>query len=253
MSGLAEDLAAHLDPVVLARRLEMQPDPWQARVLRSSAQRLLMLTSRQSGKSTVGALMATHTAVYDPGALVLMLSPSQRQSQELFRKAMGFYRAMGRPVAPKSENELSLTLESGSRIVSLPGGEGTIRGFSAVRLLLVDEAARVEDATYYAARPMVAVSEGRIVLMSTPAGKRGFFYDHVQNPEPEGWAVERVPAAECPRLSPAFLAAERRTLGEYHYTQEYELAFVDDVMAVFAERWVSAAFSREIEPLWRTD
>ena len=61
----------------------------------------------------------------------------------------------------------------------LPGGEDTVRGFSGVRLLIVEEAARVPDETYFASRPMVAMSGGRIILMSTPAGRRGFFFEHL--------------------------------------------------------------------------
>jgi hypothetical protein len=52
--------------------------------------------------------------------------------------------------------------------VGLPGTEATIRGFSAVSLLLVDEAARCSDELYLAIRPMLAVSDGTLWLMSTP-------------------------------------------------------------------------------------
>jgi hypothetical protein len=53
--------------------LAKAPDPW---FLRSAAPRILLNCSRQSGKSTVTALLAAHTALYQPGALVLLLSPT---------------------------------------------------------------------------------------------------------------------------------------------------------------------------------
>ncbi len=106
-------------------------------------------------------MLAVHVATYEPGSLVLLLSPSQRQSAELLRMALAFYRSLGRPVASEAENAMSLTLESGSPIVSLPGSEGTVRGFSGVRLIVVDEAARVPDELYVAVRPMLAVFGGR--------------------------------------------------------------------------------------------
>ncbi len=84
---LATDLAAALDPVRLARRMSVEPDPWQATLLRSTAPRVTINASRQVGKSTVTGILAAHTALYDPGALTLLLSPSLRQSSELFRKA----------------------------------------------------------------------------------------------------------------------------------------------------------------------
>src|SRR5581483_3403311 len=132
--------------------------------------------SRQAGKSSVTAVLAVHVAVYQPGSLVLMLSPAQRQSAELFRKAIDVYRALGRPVPASSETVLRLELENGSRIVALPGKESTIRGFSGVKLLAIDEAARVPDELYLAVRPMLAVSGGRIIALSTPFGKRGWWH-----------------------------------------------------------------------------
>jgi hypothetical protein len=70
---LARDLALALDPVLLARRAGIDPDPWQAEVLRSTAPRRLLNCSRQSGKSTVAAVRAVHVALYEPGSLVLLL------------------------------------------------------------------------------------------------------------------------------------------------------------------------------------
>jgi hypothetical protein len=199
----------------------------------------------------VSAILAVWVALFEPGALILLLSPSMRQSQELFRKCLSVYRALGRPVASEAENTMSLELENRSRIVSLPGGETTTRGYSGVRLLLVDEAARVPDESYYSARPMVGVSGGRIVLMSTPAGRRGAFYHTVQ--DPTGWEVVRVPASDCPRLSQAFLDEERRTMGDLRFSEEYELQFIDDETSIFGEDTIAAAFDNTIEPLFEED
>jgi len=74
--ALAQDLRMALDPVQLACATGLNPDPWQERLLRSSAPRVLLNCSRQAGKSTMAAALAVHTALYDPGALVLLLSPS---------------------------------------------------------------------------------------------------------------------------------------------------------------------------------
>src|SRR5215204_1452765 len=158
--SLASDLRLALDREAFARELGIVPDGWQGDFLRSSADRVLLNCSRQSGKSTMSAVMALHRALYHPGSLVLCLAPALRQSQELFGKGLGFYRDLGRPVAPQGERKLSLELENGSRIVTLPGSEKTIRGFSGTSLLVLDEAARVEDELYFAVRPMLAVSGG---------------------------------------------------------------------------------------------
>jgi hypothetical protein len=177
----------------------------------------------QAGKSTTVALAALIYALYHPGTLVLLLSRSLWQSTELFRKVLQFYRRLKSPLRERcSAHELVLTTRS--RIVSLPCQGDTIRGFSHVDMLVIDEAARVPDDLYRAVRPMLAVSGGRLLCLSTPNGKRGFFYDAWAHGGPE-WTRIEVPARDVPRISPAFLAEERRCLGESYYRQEYECSF----------------------------
>ncbi len=243
--ALAADLAIALDPVRLAERASLCPDPWQAKVLRSTAPRLLLNCSRQSGKSTVTGVLATHTALYEPGSLILLLSPTLRQSQELFRKCLDVYRAADRPVPPETESALRLELENGSRIVSLPGKEGSIRGFSGVRLIVVDEAARVPDDLYYSVRPMLAVSGGRLAALSTPFGTRGWWYEAWRGEEP--WERYEVRARDCPRIPAEFLEEERRNLGEWWFKQEYECEFLEAISQAFRREDVDAAFGEEVQ------
>src|SRR5687767_6697694 len=104
---LATDLALALDPVRLAQAAGFAPDPWQVGVLRSASPRVLLNCSRQSGKSTTTGVLAVHTALFQPGSLVLLLSPTLRQSQELFKKCLQVYRAVGRPVPAEAETALT--------------------------------------------------------------------------------------------------------------------------------------------------
>jgi len=249
VNTLATDLALALDPVRLAVRANVVPDPWQAEVLRSTAPRMLLNCSRQSGKSTTTGVLAVHTALYEPGALVLLLSPSLRQSQELFKKCLDTYRVAGRPVPADAESALRLELANGSRIVSLPGTEVSVRGFSKVRLLVIDEAARVEDSLYTSVRPMLAVGAGRLVAMSTPFGKRGFFHREWTEGG-EGWQRVEVPASMCPRIPAAFLDEERRALGPWWFRQEYLCEFSDTTDSLFGSDEVRAAITSDITPLF---
>jgi hypothetical protein len=213
------------DPALILADAGKKPDPWQAELLRGSDDNAILCCSRQAGKSSVAAALALKYALLRPDSLVLLLSPTLRQSSELFKdKVQRLYQALGRPVAVSQESALQMALANGSRVVSLPGDEGTIRGYSGVRLLVIDEAARVPDDLYRAVRPMLAVSGGRLVVMSTPYGQRGWFYRewHAETP----WNRVRVTAEQCPRISPEFLAEERRALGEDWFRQEYLVEFV---------------------------
>jgi hypothetical protein len=212
--------------VELMKSLGMTPDGWQMDLLRSQARRLLLCCSRQSGKSTTTAILSLHHALYPPAGkptLTLLLSPSQRQSSELFRKVLTYYRQLSRPEPSIEENKLSLELSNGSRIISLPSSEETIRGYSGVTLLVVDEAARVPDELYRSVRPMLATSAGRLVCLSTPFGKRGFFHEEWMSERV--WERIRIPAEMCPRIPADFLAEERLSLGEMYFRQEYGCEF----------------------------
>jgi phage FluMu gp28-like protein len=208
---------------------------------------VILNCTRQWGKSTVTA-KAVHAAVTWAQRLTLVVSPSARQSSEFVRKAEGFVRQLGMRVRGDGDNEISVAFDNGSRIVGLPGTEDTVRGFSAVNLLLVDEAARVSDELYVAVRPMVAVSSGTMWLMSTPRGKRGFFYETWQDAGAE-WERVQVTAEECPRIPRGFLEEERRTMGEQAYQQEYGCAFSDTVTAMFDRDLLDRAITREFAPL----
>jgi hypothetical protein len=247
---LREDLRLALDRSAFARALGLEPDPWQERLLRSGSDRVLLNCCRQSGKSTMTGLIALHRALYHPGSLTLCLAPALRQSQELFGKVLSFYRDLGRPVSPQAERKLSLELENGSRIITLPASEKTIRGFSGTSLLVLDEAARVEDSLYFAVRPMLAVSGGALMMLSTPHGKRGVFYEEWTGGH--GWERYEVPASECPRITEEFLDEERSSLPPFIYRQEYECSFEETEDQVFTTDLIDRAVTDEVQPLFGT-
>lgn len=246
---VAQDLALALDRVEFARAVGIEePDVWQKKLLRSEAPRVLLNIARQLGKSTTSAVLAFHKALYRPGSLVLILAPSERQAKELFSKVAAFYREMGHEVPADSSRKLGMVLENGSRIEALPGSEKTIRGFSGVDLLILDEASRIDDALYFSVRPMLAISGGQLLMLSTPYGKRGVFFEEWTGGA--GWERYEVTASECPRISPAFLAEERAALPDRVYRQEYECSFEETEDQVFSYDDVKGAISEEVTPLF---
>jgi hypothetical protein len=257
---IRDDLMLALDRCAFARSVGLaQLDPWQERLLRSPSDRILLNISRQAGKSTMAALIALHRALYDPGSLVLILAPPERQAKELFSKAAGMYRisaAVGHPIPSESYRKLGIELANGSRIEALPGTERTIRGYSGADLLILDEASRVDDDLYFAVRPMLAVSGGTLIMLSTPWGKRGIFYEgwigssEAGSSSGAGWERYEVPASQCPRITEAFLAGERRALPARVFRQEYQCSFEDIEDAVFAYEDVQAAISDNVTPLF---
>jgi hypothetical protein len=223
-----------------ATQLGFVADGVQAELLGGRVKRGILNCTRQWGKSSVAAVRALHRAVFSPGSLVLVMSPSLRQSGEFVGKVKGMLRQLRLPVKGDGVNALSCVLDNGSRIVGLPGVEGTMRGFSGVDLLIVDEAARVGDEQYYAALPMLAVKDGDLWLMSTPFGARGFFWREWQQGG-EGWKRVMVKGEDCARISQGFLAEMREKMGEEWFAQEFCCEFAEGEGVVFREEWLERA------------
>jgi hypothetical protein len=232
-SDLGRDLRRALDPAQLLRVVGMTADEWQELLLRERPRRALVLCARQVGKSTAAAAAALHEAIYNPAALILMISATQRQSGELLRRARLLLGALP-GVGVVSETTMMIELRNGSRILSLPATEDTIRGYSAVALIVLDEAARVPDELYFSLRPMLATSDGRLLALSTPNRQRGWFYEAWSSDQP--WIRTKVTAAECPRISPAYLAEERQNMTAAFYASEYECEFGDTIDTVFSHQ-----------------
>jgi hypothetical protein len=234
-----------LDPVRFAAACGITCDPWQADVLRSDSRRALLLCSRQSGKSTVTALAGLHVALFS-GGLVVIVSPSQRQSGEMIRTIRGFAVHLGLLLA--GESVLKLEFDNGGRIIALPGSEKTVRGLAGASLVVIDEASRVEDELLAAVRPMLATTNGRLIALTTPAGRRGWFYEAWHSDT--DWLRIKVSASDCGRISAEFLREELKVLGAQRFSEEYQLAFVDSNEAVFPSDIIAAAFTDTVRPLW---
>src|SRR5262249_9438768 len=137
--------------------------------------------------SFVSACASLWVSIFEAPALVMLVSPSQRQSSELFRTVMNYYKQLSDAPPLINESVLRAEFANGSRIISLPGSGVTTRGYSKASLIVIDEAARVEDDLIAALRPAMAVSEGggRLICLSTPFGRRGFFFESWEHGGPE--------------------------------------------------------------------
>lgn len=240
------------DPVTFAELAVGGPlDDWQRRAIRSTAPRQIILACRQSGKSTTTALRALWVALHEPGSLCLITAAAHRQSIELFSKVVASYRACGRPVPADAEARSMLELENGSRVLALPGRtDATLRGFSAPRLVICDEAARQPDELLYGLRPMLATNpRSQLILLSTPWGRRGTFYETWENGD--DWErVGPIRGEDCSRISTSFLEQERREMPPWVFAAEWDCAFTDNELNVFSSELVAAALDGDLAPMW---
>lgn len=129
-----------LDPVQIMRAAGRSPDPWQVDLLRSvdgtsSSERILLLCSRQVGKTESVAAYAAWRAIVRRGAVVVCLAPTQRQSTEMLLRVRGYLHAVADLIGPlKREAVTYVEMHNGARIMALPASASGIRGVSATDL-----------------------------------------------------------------------------------------------------------------------
>ena len=242
------------DPIAFSRACGLDPDPTQARILTSARKRILLNCTRQWGKSSICAMKSLHTAIFAAPATIVLVSPSQNQSQSLLDKVRFYWSNFSGAPKALAESQSRIEFENGSKLYSLPGTERTVRGISAARLIIIDEAARVEDSLVAAVTPMMAtLPESQLLMLSTPSGTRGLWANYWLNGG-DSWERFRVTAEDCPRISKEHLSAERAALGEMMFAQEYLCRFHngdDGGTQVFDEDFIRKIFSDDNDPSFR--
>lgn len=249
---MARDMARALDPALLARDAEIELDPWQADFVRSDAPQTAMLIPRQHGKTEASVIKTLSVATTEPESLILIASPAQRLSDEFVLRARTTHNRVKDAAPLVGDAARRIEFANGSRVLALPGDNDgdTIRGLANVRLAIIDEAARCSDALIAAIRPMLATNpRAQLVCLSTPKGKRGDFYETWRSNDPE-WHRIRVELGSCPRITPEFLARERKNLGETRFREEYLCEFLDSDTMAFSSTLVDLMFDPEVRPLW---
>jgi Terminase large subunit, T4likevirus-type, N-terminal len=233
-----EDIPSY--PVEFAMSVGIEPDEWQIEVLALDHPRKILCCGRQTGKSTVGAVLAVHKALTQPGSTVLVVAPGERQAKLLFSKARRLYEMAGHPLPAHSERRTGLELSNGSIIEALPAVERTTRGYS-VDLLVVDEAAAIPDMDYHGILPALIATQGHQVLLSTPRGKRGFFHEIWESDD--DWQRMIIRSDEVPRIQAQDLEVFRSAMPYEFFRQEFYCEFLDAEGSLFSYDDIEAALA----------
>ena len=236
--------------IEFARRIALRPGfpgGWQVDALQSDAPRILFNCTRQGGKSSVSAVLALYNALYVPGSGSLIVSEGERQSKNLLKTVRTLYSDLrvGTPLIYESRTEIQLP--SGSFIVALPGTGGASRSYADVSLLIVDEAARISSEAIDAATPTQSTAKNaRLVVLSTPFGKRGMFYDWWEHGGDE-WQRFTAKWYECPWIKPEFIEHEKARMSDAAFRQEYLCEFVETEESAFSYSDIENAFQASVE------
>ncbi len=210
-------------------------DPWQRELIESEGD-VVVISGRQCGKSTGTSILAGETVLNNPNQFILIGAYVIEQAQLIFRKIHEYILSKA-PKQIKGHVTLNfLELKNGSKIYCRPVGDtgAAMRGFTATMIIL-DEAAQIPDRAWEAIEPVISVSKGRTILLSTPQGKRGFFYKASID---KNYKYMHVSARDCPRHTKEFLDRKQRMLSPVAFATEYLGEFIDDYNRKFSDEWI---------------
>lgn len=243
LAFLAE-VAVASNPLALIERVTgNRHDDWQSVLFGCDETFVLLLASRGVGKSTSAAILAYQLAELWSEQTILIVAPAQRQSLEVQRRVADARRGFGATQILTRETLTEMHLRNGSRIVAVPASSDTIRSYRC-DLIILDEAARVDDETFAAIVPMLK-ENGRLLCATTPAGRRGFFFEKWQ-----AGIGKRITARslDLPRMA-RIVARDREIMAPSQFRTEHELAFAGSGDAFFNLDDVQAMFTPDVKPL----
>lgn len=223
-------------------------DPWQEEVL-SDEGNIVLRSGRQTGKSAVISIKAGEMAVHQKGKQIMVIAAVERQALLLFEKILSYIHSKYKNYIKGGKDRPTrhkIQLTNGSTIICLPTGETGygIRGHT-IDLLIADEAAFINEEVWTAITPMLAITKGKMWLLSTPFGREGFFYRCFSDDKFKSYHVS---SEDCPRKDEEFLRSERERMTKAQYAQEYLGEFVDDLMQFFTDKLI-----RKCQTLKRRD
>lgn len=272
-TSLGKQLAGCIDPSHYLESIGFNPFEWQKEVLRPGIPRLILNCARQSGKSTVIGSKVVHRAKYFPGSLIMLFAPTENQAVELMEKISSFISQDPEIILVRDSSATKKFL-NGSRIKAFTASPKSARGYSDPDIIVFDESAYVERELYLTVRPMMTGGKTDLVLLSTPNGKEGFFYDiwvrdtrvwkkvivrpidilHEAMPEKYPYFDEDkfisdqsekvVNAYISPRHTREFLLEEFEEMEEFWYKQEYGCEFMNHFGSVFDMDAIEEAMER---------
>ncbi len=210
-------------------------DSWQKKLI-TCKKDITVVSGRQCGKTAGVSVVIGEEAINVPNSYILIGAYVIEQAEHIFWKVKDYMFAkhdkqiVGRPTLHFME------LKNGSKIICKAVGDtgAGMRG-PTVTLLVLDEAAFIPDRAWIAIEPVISVSKGRTILLSTGQCKKGFFYKSTLNKDVEQF---KVSARDCPRHTKEFLDRKEAELSPIAFAQEYLGEFLDDYNRKFTDEWI---------------
>ncbi len=208
--------------------------------LNAEPRKFHLAAARQSGKTELTASLAAWLAAYGRiGETVALVGPAERQALYLLAKAKKHLRQLpSDEIQIVRENEGEVVLSNASNIVAVPQNPDGIRCLTCA-CVVADEAARCSPEVWPALFPMISVSRGLAILLSTPAGRENLF-GQLDRDRASDWHYTKVTVDQNPRMTQAELNSQRRILGSARFKSEFEVDYEGGLDTAFFDPEVLA-------------
>jgi hypothetical protein len=226
-------------------------DNWQKEVDQHDGN-IVLRSGRQVGKSFIISKKGGDYAAKNFKKTVLIIASVERQSYLMLEKTLAYLEAnFPKKICRgnKRPTKSKIQLTNGSIIHSLPTGLTGygIRGFT-IDMLIADEAAFIPEEVWTAVTPMLATTDSKIILLSTPHGKGGYYYSCFKDDNFRAWHIS---SEACPRIDKDFLAREKARMTDLQYAQEYLGEFIDELRQVFTDSIIKECMKLKRQQLIR--
>lgn len=227
-------------------------DDWQKQVLNAKGD-ICVCAGRQTGKSTIISIKAAEFMVKNKGKQVLIVSTTEDQSQLMIVKILDYLLTNHKTYIKKGKDRPTkheIKLNNGSKVRCKAVGVGgvSIRGFT-IDMIIVDEAAFMPENVWAALTPMLLTTGGQLILISTPFGRSGYFYECYHNPQFATFHVNSVEVMKERPISDSWtelhranalarLETERDRMSENQFAQEYLGQFINDLAQFFPDELI---------------
>jgi len=238
--------------------MELQLDDWQKEILECKDKRILLCKGRQIGGTTIMARKCAERMVAQKGCKIVVTSITEDQAQLVIAMVLGYLEINHKKLLkkPLSRNVTKsiINLTNGSNIISRPVGStgNSVRGFTG-HVLYLNEASRMPEFVFEAAKAILLTTGGDIWIDSTPFGCDTFFHKSFLNrkrytvfyhsseeviykrPISESWTeTQRAEAIQM-------LKEEREDMTKLQYQQEYLGLFVGGIQRFIPDDLINAS------------
>lgn len=229
-------------------QFEIELTPKQQEVYNLFHQRevmeIVMLFSRQSGKTILAELLMIESALAKPKQHIFYISPSYSQGRKIFGEICSYLEKTN-VIKKRNGTTLTITFFNGSYIQCFTTQSPTaIRGNTCVGLLVLDECAFMQEVTTSGEYlfdnviyPITKARSPKILFISTPNGKQGKFYEkYLQAVSGE---TRRTRYVKSTIYDDKFITQEeierlRKETPPLAFQQEFEVEFLDNAITALS-------------------